>query len=101
MRELPITVALSLLVHAAAIGGYVSMDHSEPRRAVTKPAPSLEVAPREEVEVTLLADDTVTQVPDSDPTLVAAARSVATVARRDTAIVATTQTTTELPATTT
>lgn len=98
MRELPITLALSLLVHTAALTWYVAMDHSEPARSVTA---SAAVAPVEEptVEVVLFDDDTVTQVPDTDPLLVAKVVSPrhATTKTSPAAVVATTRTTTELP----
>ncbi len=102
MRELPVTLALSLLVHAAALTWYVAMDHSEPSRPVSRTAATRDfVEPVEDppVEVVLFDDDTVTQVPDADPTLVATAVSLkrATAKTSPASVVATTRTTTELP----
>lgn len=103
MRELPVTFALSLLIHTAALTWYVAFDHSEPPRAVTRTTPTIEVVPPVEdppVDVVLFADDTVTQFPDAAPTLVAAAQPVAKVTRpkaHEAAIVTTTQPTIETP----
>ncbi|MFN0247922.1 MAG: hypothetical protein ACKV2T_13620 [Kofleriaceae bacterium] len=81
MRELPTTLALSLLVHAAAVTAYVATVDSEPSRLVTKPPPPIELAPmavisepapaEPPVEIALLDDDTVARFPDSAPTIAA------------------------------
>ncbi len=101
MRELPITLALSLLVHTAALTWYVAMDHSEPSRPVSRTAATRDfVEPLEDppVEVVLFDDDTVTQVPDADPVLVATAVSPRRAAAKPSSVsVTTTRTTTELP----
>lgn len=105
MRELPITIALSLLIHAAALTGYVATHDSEAPRPVRKTAPAIEVvAPVTEVEaapveVALLDDDTVKQFPDQAPAVVAVSRPIAKVTRqaKPEQIATTTQATTELP----
>lgn len=98
MRELPVTLALSLLVHAGVVTAYVATVDPEPSRSVARTAPAIEVvppAPDVTVEVTLLPDetallpdDTVKPFPDGAP--IASARP----ARRS--VVATTRATTEL-----
>jgi hypothetical protein len=107
MRELPITLALSLLAHAAALTAYVATVDPEPTRTVAKTTPTVELLPSARVveeppvEVALLPDDTVTQFPDATPIVVATANAKKTRPEApDVAIVTTTQSTTELPATT-
>jgi hypothetical protein len=109
MRELPVTFALSLLIHTVALVGYVTIDHSEPSRPVTKPAVKVEILePLEDppVEVALLDSDTVNLFPDAEPLpQPVAVAAVAKVTPREKtrvtpvpeAIAVTTQTTTELP----
>jgi hypothetical protein len=107
MRELPTTLALSLLVHAAAITAYVTTVDSEDSRSVTRFAPSIEHAPvavaaepapdEPAVDVALLDDDTVALFPDAEPAVAAippkAKAPSHTVSRP---AIAATQTTTEL-----
>ena len=70
MRELPATLALSILAHAAALTAYVAMVDPEAPGPVTQRASAVELLPpptlvpdETPVEVALLDDDTVPQVP--------------------------------------
>lgn len=104
MRELPVTLALSLLVHAAAAAWYVTTDHPEQTRAVTAPAapvalPAPPTARVDDVpvEVALLDDDTVTHVPALAPGSLATHDTMAPPRPRSQAIATTAPSTTELP----
>lgn len=96
MRELPVTVALSLLVHVGALAWFATRPTAEePRRLAAKvdvipPTPEPEIAP---VEVALLDDDTVRRFSE----LPTEAISPRTTSRHAPAIAATTTTRDELP----
>ena len=83
MRELPVTLALSLAVHGVVAAAFILLAEDEPRRGLARSMPVLELtSPVEDVpvEVALLPDDTVNR--DVTGELVASLAAPPTAGRR-------------------